>query len=213
MFKVFTAILFSTLLVLSCTSEKMDYDADKQFKAQEIAFIKNNLIRYIGRLPNKGSHKTKFDTSFNNYYTKLAEEHDLKLYRHDKNTGRSYFFITRLAPSLQEKFVGIGGWYREDESGKIEEMEEVFRTWKMPMDDLMKKAEFLFPLMLKQEDLSPYYTFNLNNDFIIEFPDKDTYYDKNQRRWISKRKDFELYYDRKEKANAARLPESESLIP
>jgi hypothetical protein len=67
--------------------------------------------------------------------------------------------------------------------------------------------------MLKQEDLSPYYTINLNNDFIIEFPDKDTYYDKNQRCWISKRKDFELYYDRKEKANAARLPESESLIP
>jgi hypothetical protein len=212
MLRVFS-FLFLSILFLSCTSEKNNHAIDNQLNLEQQDLIKNNLIRYIGRLPNKGSHQTKFDTSFNNYYTKLAEEHELKLYQRETKTGRSYFFITRLAPSLHEKYVGIGGWYKLDESGKIAEIEEVFRTWKMPMDELIKKAEFLFPLMLKQEDLSPYYTTNSDKDFIIEFPDKETYYDKDQRRWISKREDFELYYDRKEKANAARLPDTVNQVP
>ena len=48
------------------------------------------------------------------------------------------------------------------------------------------KTKLLFEKYLNDENLTPFYTENSKGEFYIEFPDNNTYYDKNQRKWMSK---------------------------
>lgn len=69
-----------------------------------------------------------------------------------------------------------------DETGKLIEYEEVFRTWKMKEEDLKARGTLLFDSMVNGKDLSPYYRTNSTEEY-IEFPDGHSFYDKEERMW------------------------------
>jgi len=176
-------------IVYSCNNSSNTGNFDKilpddHLTAEAQAKFKEDVIRYIGKLPGKANHESKFDTIYNEYYVNLAADHNLKHYYKDTATGYQYFLITRIAPSLEEKFVAIGGRLkRENASDKIIFFEEVFRTWKMPDEEINKTGSMLFSEMIRGKNLSRYYTENSGEEFIIEFPDKDVIYDTALRVW------------------------------
>jgi len=98
---------------------------------------------------------------------------------------RNYFLISRRAPSLYDRRVATGGYVVFAEDGKGEDYEEVFRTWKMDPDTLVRRGLLLFDKMVDGEDLRPYETRNSGNTDFIEFPDAQTWYDKKSRSWIT----------------------------
>ena len=55
----------------------------------------------------------------------------------------------------------------------------------MTEDELAIKGEFLFDLLVKGKDLSPYFPQNSGKEEYIEFPDEHTYYDTINRVWVS----------------------------
>jgi hypothetical protein len=67
---------------------------------------------------------------------------------------------------------------------KITFYEEVFRTWRLPEDILLPRADTLFARMVNGEDLTPYYTASKADQY-IEFPDEHTWYDTLARHWVS----------------------------
>lgn len=184
--KLFLIGLMSLVLFTACGSKSISVEIapEKSLTTAAHDSFKIEIIRFVGKLPGKANHASKFDTTYDTYYATLAEQHKLEFYHIDENNH--YFLLSRIAPSLDEKYVAIGGKLKRNAAGEIEYFEEVFRTWKMPSAEMKTTAEMLFRKMIHQEDLSPYYTENTKDEFIIEFPDKDVQYNVEQRRWISK---------------------------
>jgi hypothetical protein len=169
--------------------------------------IKKKIIRYIGHKPEDASHQNKFHSYFDKHYAKEEKNHDLEFY-YKKSDGRIYFLFTRIAPSVKLKKVGIAGYCVLDEKGEITEFEEVFRTWKQEPKELQAINELLFQKMVQQEDLKPYYIENSGGKEYIEFPNKEVWYDKKIRQWISSRVDpLQEFYEEKIQRTQLKLNE------
>lgn len=195
-----TCVLFLLLLVIaSCQTKSPDINPDSYFTVEEADQFKYAIIRYMGKLPGKANHKTKFNEAFDEYYMQLADQHDLLYYYSSDTTDAVYFVCTRIAPSLHVKKVAIGGRVVFDVEGDVIAYEETFRTWKMPVDELQDKTMQLFDIYIRGGDLSPYYYENSQPDEYIEFPNEETYFDASLKRWETAREDpLEEYYKLKE---------------
>jgi hypothetical protein len=192
-------LLLASVWVSACNdAQKVNLDVASQLNMGQQEEFVYSIIRYIGHLPGKTNHSNKFDTAYNSYYTELAKRHQLRFY--GEVDGYNYFIITRIAPSIQEKYVAIGGRVKFAEgSRKMEDFEEIFRTWKMPLPELLPIAEKLLQEAIAGQDLSKYYPENSGDEYIIEFPNSEVAYDKPNRVWVSTREDvMEQLYKIKE---------------
>ena len=181
----------------SCKSESTKLpDVNKEYTIEQIDSIKYSLIRYLGKLPGKANHGTKFNSDFDDYYKDLAKQHDLVYFIKGKDDFY-YFLFTRIAPSLYEKKVAIGGKLKI-ENGTLVYYEEAFRTWKMLVPELEEKMHLIFNEYMNGKDLSKYYTVNSNGIEYIEFPDEVNTFDVDKRIWVSSVDDYmEPYYELK----------------
>ncbi len=178
-------LLIITVFNFSCQSSP-DYRPESYLDPLEKDKVLQQIIRYAGKLPEKATDSLKFNNAYDAYYQELASRHQLTHYYASDN-GERFFMLQRQAPSLQKKYVAIGGRMRIIESDSLIEYEEVFRTWKMISDTLSQRGALLFDKMVKGESLEPYLTKNSNGIEYIEFPDDYVYYDKVSRSWKSKR--------------------------
>jgi hypothetical protein len=172
-------------IVLASCKAKESYIPEDHLTPQCHDVVMSNLIRYVGRKPEKATDSTKFLRVHDEHYQKQAAEHKLNLY-FISDAGDHYYLISRRAPSLYEKHVATGGRFKINERDSLVEYEEIFRTWKMPHDTLIRRGGLLFDKMVKGESLEPYFTKNSNGIEYIEFPDDNVYYDKQARKWKSK---------------------------
>jgi hypothetical protein len=191
-------ILFYIIIgfIGSCKNEPLLMPANQQYSKTEIDSIKYSVIRYLGKLAGKANNGTKFNTEFDEYYKNLANSHDLVYFIKNQNDDYYYFLFTRIAPSLYEKKVAIGGKLMV-ENGKLTHYEEAFRTWKMLVPELEQKMNIIFQDYLDGKDLSQYYTKNSNNVEYIEFPDDQNSFDIEKRMWVSSIDYMEPYYQLK----------------
>jgi len=153
--------------------------------AEQEKFI-YEIIRYMGKLAPQADHLNKLEDRFDEAYRSIASDHRLDLFHTDDATGFTFFLASRIAPSLHVRRIGIGGRMSVNESGEITHYEELFRTWRMPDKDLFEKGGMLFMKMINNEDLSPYYPENSGKEEYIEFPNSDTYFDTDERVWVSR---------------------------
>lgn len=210
----FLLFLAIALLLQSCGQSAQNSKANQIVnlsEAEKESFI-NNIIRFIGKMPDQASPKTKFHSLFDEHYEKLLKDHKLEAY-YKTTDGKEYFLITRTAPSIHVKRVALGGYVVYDQNGKLQEMAEVFRTWKKTPDELLPIAELLFAKMIAGEDLSSYYPENSGNEEIIEFPNAEVFYDKEARTWVSTRENpmKELLEAKYRKLEDAMLQDSTSI--
>lgn len=178
-------ITLLTLMILgACTTSNKNYAPEAQLSDGEQKEILYTTIRYLGHLPKKGTHENKFEATFDEYYSKLALDYTLEAY-HQKD-GFEYFLVSRIAPSFKEKKVATGVRMKRDDNGTVISYEEVFRTWKFEVPEMLEKGLMLFDKMVKKEDLSPYYNANSGEEEYIEFPDGKVQFDTIERRWVVK---------------------------
>ncbi|OYQ37854.1 hypothetical protein CHU92_07375 [Flavobacterium cyanobacteriorum] len=179
-------LLLLLLLTITFVSCKEKNSNPQQLSPAEQESFKYAVSRYINKAPKDAEGNKKFDAAYDNGYRIMAQKNDLLHYYKDDKTGTVYFAIAKIAPSLKLKKVATGGKLKFDAKGEIAAYEEVFRTWKMEEGELKQKTALLFKKFIDGEDLSPYYTKNANGESYIEFPDENTYYDKNSRGWKTK---------------------------
>lgn len=175
-------ILFAGVILLGCNNQT-NYQPDRHLSAVQQDSFKYEIIRYVGRLPKHAAVSTKFEKRFDEPYLQMAKSMGLDKYYYNPEDGYVYFEMSRIAPSLYEKYVATGGRLKRDGEGVIVEYEEIYRTWKMSREDLTAKTSVFFDDMVQGKDLSPYYTANIGDTEHIEFPDERTYYDKEKRQW------------------------------
>ena len=188
MIKHIFLLLLSTALFVGCVdnSKKLilaDFKpVDLPTKEQQDSFI-YTFIRHAGKLHKKANDSSKFTNFFDEYYLALASKHELLYLAPDFKDGYTYFCLSRIAPSLTVKKVAVAGRLKFDDNDSLIHYEEIYRTWKMLPDELEKKNDLLFSMLLKGEDLSPYYNHNSGDEEWIEFPDKNIHFDTNLRKW------------------------------
>lgn len=177
---LFVAIALHTA---SCTGDR-DYNPDKHLTVQQQDLLMDRIIRYIARAPEGVTPEERFNRSYDEHYDDQRRRHRLDALYADDHTY--YFLVSRVAPSLTEKRLAIGGKVEMDENQRITYYEESFRTWKMEPDTLIKRSLFLFDRMVRGENLEPYYSSRSGNTDYIEFPDDRTYFDTEKRIWRTK---------------------------
>jgi hypothetical protein len=205
-------LFFLIIIVLaglsSCQQAQLNQIEDLSQK--EKSEFREQLIRYIGRKPEDASEQNKFESYFDKHYENEVKGYDLEYYSKQQD-GKIYFLFTRIAPSNTLKKVGIAGYVKFDNKGKVVELEEVFRTWKQVPDRLNEINELLFAKMVNGEDLSPFYTENSNGVEYIEFPNQEVWYDKPTRTWKTSRIDpLEEFYTEKIKRTQQLIDEQKA---
>lgn len=170
-------------MLLSC-SEKKIYPDRYLSKSQQDEF-KYMIVRYVAKIPDTLKGKNLWDSAYDDLFYQLKDNINLQFYYKDEK-GYEFFSVTRIAPSMEYKLVATVGRLKRDKNNNIESYKEIYRTWKMPPDELNKKNKMLFLKAINGEDLSPYYTKNSHPEFYIEFPDDHNFYDTIQRKWIFK---------------------------
>lgn len=181
---IILSVIFCFLITISC-EKQIDSNPSSYLKKAQIDLLKEETSRYYAELSKKSTHQDKFEPKYDAHYKEESKRHDLLYYYKDPATNYEYFALTRIAPSMTVKKVAIVGRFLK-ENNKIVDYEERFRTWKMPETELKEKTKKLFDLYVNDADLSQYETANSNPEFWIEFPDNNTYYDKQDRVWKSK---------------------------
>lgn len=185
--------LLLCLLTAACSNQEPQLLGERPSEdlSQELL---NRFARYYAKLPSKATQRTKFEPRFDEGYAELAGRHRLDLHYYDAESNHTYLLVSRIAPSLQVKRVATGIKFRM-EGDSIAHYEEIFRTWKMPEEELAQKGGLLFDKMTKGEDLSPYYSVNSGEEEYIEFPDEHTSYNVEKRAWESEQIDpLKPYY-------------------
>lgn len=106
-------------------------------------------------------------------------------YAHEEN-GRFYYFVSRPAPSLYGKRMGIGGSFSSPDRLTITGFKEVFQTYKMKPDDLLTKGVVLFEKMVNQAEQFTNKSVKMDKSEWVELPDSIHYYDSVSHAWKEK---------------------------
>ncbi len=180
---IFLFLVGCALTIHGCLKQDISYKPEKYLEPSEQTNFVYSIARYLAKMPERADYENRFESEFDDYYRKMASGHRLEAY-FIAETGDHYFLISRHAPSLKPKRVATGGRlrYGPDDS-TIVYYEEVFRTWKMEEEEMKEKSNLLFDKMVRQEDLSRYYTDETSQEEYIQFPDKTTRYNTEDRRW------------------------------
>jgi len=181
-------VLFLILIVVtvsSCKKSTNDYSPNSYLSKEEQLEFKQQVVRYVAKAPRRVVDASRFDSLYDDHYNKQVAEHEILAY-HISSKGDHYFLLARIAPSMDVKWVATGGRLRYGSNNELVEYEEIFRTWKMPRQQLEERAKYLFDLMVRGEDLTPYHSATAGFNY-IEFPDEHVTYDKAKRSWVSDR--------------------------
>lgn len=170
------------LMTAGCTVAD-PYLPANQLNEKEQAEFKYAIVRFAGYFPKGANQGSKLEGRFDSAYRAQANLLQLDKYFINEKDGYIYFELSRIAPSFKKKYVATGGRLKRDAAGIVKEYEEIYRTWKMERPQLQQKTRLFFAAMVAGEDLSPYYTDNIGDMEHIEFPDRNTYYDKENRKW------------------------------
>ncbi|MCL7989273.1 hypothetical protein M8998_15085 [Sphingobacterium sp. lm-10] len=182
--KYYTTLIAILLGLTGCIrSTSNDYRTENSLTELKQDSFKYAIVRYAGKLAKRASFESKFDQRYDDEYRNMASNMQLDKYYENPKDGYTYFQIRRIAPSIHERYVATGGRLKRDDQGKITDYEEIYRTWKMDKSVLEEKTVSFFDDMVKGKDLSPYYTENIGDTEHIEFPDNQTYFNKENRRW------------------------------
>lgn len=182
MHKAFTLLMFLVFLGACSTQDGIPVPGSRPVEAEANLWL-SRIIRYHAPLPDKAGHTTMWDTAFDDYYSGQARLHRVDRWYSDSLEADVYLLVSRRAPSLHDKRVSTGIHLRWEQDSLVL-YKEVFRTWRLPEEVLVPRADSLFALMVSGADLSPYHT-DKRGDQYIEFPDAHTRFDAVARRWVS----------------------------
>lgn len=178
-------LLIFFVFLLSCGSRNTtlpnNYLTDEKKNA-----IMWQVVHYASKPAPTATRDSMFDSKFDDYYQRVLLDFELVALS-PGGSNDYYFLIFRPARSVNPMFEGIGGKFKFAH-GSLVAYDEIFRTWKMPYQDLSTRGALLFDRMTKEKDLSIYYS-KYAGDKYIEFPNDRYVFDKVKRRWRNRELD------------------------
>jgi hypothetical protein len=173
-----TFLIFLAVSLLSCSSEDSRYKPEDYFTSGQMEAIKLQLVLRTCKKPESNLSMPEIEA----YYQEEAKTYQWH-FAHETDKG-FFFLISRPAPSLYGKRSAIGGFFSTPDNMQIHGFKEIFHTFKMKPDELVKRGGILFEKMVNGQDLRPYYHSRAKDqEGWIEFPDNLNYYDSTSQSW------------------------------
>ncbi len=125
----------------------------------------------------------RFNDSLQTYYRSRKVPSELQLYKYyvDKDSVHYGLFIRREPKSLYIDYRAIAATFNRNKDS-IYNIELKFLSSMFRKDTIYGKADELFDLLIETGGVTKY---EGNRDF-IDWPSKDVYYDKKERKWALK---------------------------
>lgn len=174
-------LLVVAVIALFACDKKDPYAVENYIKPEDKLQSLVPLYPYLAKLENGVNYNNRFDSVQRAYFEEKQKVHKFSFERYYiTKDSVHYFLIWKVAPSLYEKKIAIGGRYKKDANGKVYAFEELFNTPKMKLDELKEKSFELFDFMVDNGNVEAYW-----GDYDrIEFPDGKCIYDKENHKWI-----------------------------
>lgn len=166
---------------ISCTtrpSENRIQNPDAVFSAGQKQALLMQIVRETAKPP-EALDKTDETEA---YYKQQTDLHQWHFVAADGN--RYYYFISRPAPSLYNKRIGLAGVFYSSDRLKIKGFKETFRTFKMKPEELEQKGALLFEHWVSEKTFDEYLPGKKGKEEWIEFPDALNHYDSAARKWV-----------------------------
>lgn len=178
-------VFLGFLLVFAACSNKpqINTDPSQYLTTEKRDSLLYRVLPYLAKLPKGGTHETKFEPRFADYYRGLLSTFKWRALAPQEDGGY-LFMVDRPAPSLFDKKVVIAGKLNFDaESLNITHYEEFFWMFKLKDPELSSRSAELFELLVKGESYEAFLPMNSEEEY-IEFPDAHNRFDKTLRRWV-----------------------------
>lgn len=161
--------------------------------SQDADRLLDQMMPFIGRKQDSIPFKNRFNSLYQAYYKQHKEERQYKVLYHfvDKDSAE-YMMVSRLEPSIKnDKYAATCVQFKRLSNGAIDTatFEELFWTWKMPLNELHPKGAKLFKTVVSHQDLQPYMP-GKEDDLYIMFPDANVKYDRRSKTWMPKNQSF-----------------------
>lgn len=183
--KLSVFLLAGWISLLSCTSnEKAKTKPQDYFTPGQTRSLLYQIVQKTARKPEGNPTSSEKEA----WYQEQLKTYQWHYALSDGGTG-FYYFISRPAPSLYGKRMGLGGYFTSPDHMNILGFKEVFQTYKMKPDELQERGAILFEKMTLGEDLAPFMANRGENpQGWIEFPDGLVAYDSLQQKWVIEEK-------------------------
>ena len=171
--------IFAILSVLLIACEN-SYEAKKNLSENEYKQTLNKVAPYVVGKSDEFTYEARFlpenKPFYDNFITLTGSE---LIYFKARDTASLFYFQYRDLTSLYEHYRGLGGYYRQDENGKITFLNILYHTPRLTKTEIGERGKLLFEQMLKKGNVGVY----LGNKQFIQTPNDDFYYDTKLNRW------------------------------
>ena len=178
-------LLFLTLVVIigltvfySCGEKNLIPKNNCEFSTIDQDTLFTDLVTYIHRPPNRVSAKNRFLPQHRNWFVNSTELFEW-LHCHRSEDGTYYFYMKRPARNIHGHMRGIGGTFKLDESGQIIDFKEIFNTYMITPEEVIKLGPRFFSIMVEHTHIPT------DSDLWkkIEFPNDASFYDTEIFEW------------------------------
>jgi hypothetical protein len=196
-------LLLSGVLVLgSCNQD----DAEHHFKSvQEQDSILLQLSPYVIRQPEELTDTAWYSNSSDSLRMQKLTHLSAKLFKYSKAENGIHYYCVYLRDnrSLYEDYRGYGGKYKV-QNGMIADLEELFITPQLKIDQVKEISEALFEEIVRTGDAKKF----IGKSELMQWPSETVVYNKKTNKWdVMKSNDYyfvEAMKDSIAKANTLR---------
>ena len=190
-------IIASIVLLASCEN---GYEAKRNLSEEKYQEILSKLAPYVIGKSDEFSYDERFLPVNKPFYDKfISLSRGELVYFKECDTASLFYFRYRDLTSLYEHYRGIGGYYREDENGKITFLNLLYHTPRLTKSEIANRGKILFEEMLTRGNVKQY----IANKQFVQTPNADFYYDTKTNRWdYTPNSSWKFLQDAKEGAGA-----------
>jgi hypothetical protein len=169
--------VYLCLCLFACENS---YEAKKNISEKEYRETVDRIAPYVIGKSDEFSFDARFlpenKPFYDNFISLTGGE---LLYFKERDTASLFYFQYRDLTSLYEHYRGLGGYFRQDENGKISFLNILYHTPRLTKTEINERATLLFGQMLQKGNVDVY----VGNKQFVQTPNDDFYYDTKLNRW------------------------------
>jgi hypothetical protein len=172
--------LISTALLLLIMACQDGYNPKENLSVTGYQERLAQIAPYVIGKSDEFSYEERFLPSNKPFYDNFISLAKAELvYFKERDTASLFYFQYRDLTSLYEHYRGLGGYFRQDDNGKITFMNVLYHTPRLTAAEITERRKLLFEQMLKKGNVNTF----LGNKQFIQTPNDDFYYNTKLNRW------------------------------
>lgn len=168
---------FLLVIVFGCSKS---YEARESMSDERYQQTIAKIAPYVAKKHDEMSYEDRFKPESAPYFKDYVNKTEGTLqYFLSTDTAKIFYYTYKDKSSLFEHYRGFGGYYREDEDGKITFLNILYHTPRLTREEQAAREYNLFHEMVTTGSVEKY----LGNREYVHVPNEDFFYNTTTNRW------------------------------